>query len=137
MKNLKVLVIDDNEPILSMLKLLLERNNYQVTVKENTEALENLLYTLSPDLLIMDVLLSGVDGRDICIQIRKNKDFNKLPILLISALLDAEESCLTSGAQYFMGKPFEMAKFNTTVKTAITTPYNFEVKDFKIIPIGI
>ena len=124
MKECKVLVIDDNAAILAMLKLMLERNNYQVTIQDNTEELEKLLYTLSPDLLIMDVLLSGVDGRDICTAIRKNKDFASLPIMMISALQDAEKSCLAAGAQYFLGKPFEMAKFNFIVRTAIATKHD-------------
>ena len=126
MKECKVLVIDDNAAILAMLKLMLERNNYEVTIQDNTEELEKLLYTLSPDLLIMDVLLSGVDGRDICTEIRKNKDFATLPIVMISALQDAEKSCLAAGAQYFLGKPFEMAIFNLTVKTAIATEHHYQ-----------
>ncbi len=121
MREYKILVIDDNEAILTMLKLILERNEYQVTTKDNTKDLENILYTLSPNLLIMDVLLSGVDGRDICVEIRKNKDFVTLPIIMISALMDAEISCMAAGAQYFLSKPFEMAKFNLIVKTALTT----------------
>lgn len=126
MKEFKVLVIDDNAAILAMLKLMLERNNYQVTIQDNTEELEQLLYSLSPDLLIMDVLLSGVDGRDICAAIRKNAAFLTLPIMMISALQDAERSCLAAGAQYFLGKPFEMANFYLTVKTALTTQHQYQ-----------
>ena len=119
MKEYKVLVIDDNAAILTMLQLMLERNGYIVTVRDNPQNLEDLLYSLSPDLLIMDVLLSGVDGRDICAAVRKNKDFSTLPIIMISALMDAEISCLAAGAQYFLGKPFEMAIFTATVKKAL------------------
>lgn len=119
-KDYNILVIDDTVAILIMLEVMLKRKGYKVTVKESPDNLEQLIDELSVDLIIMDVLLSGVDGRDICANVRNNKRFSPIPIIMISALLDAETSCLASGAQYFLSKPFEIVKFYKTVETALS-----------------
>lgn len=121
MNKFKILVVDDTVPILTMLKLMLERKGYEVTVKDNTNELEQALTELSPDLLVMDVLLSGVDGRDICMDLRKNNAFAAMPIIMISALHDAEPSCLAAGAQYFLSKPFNMVQFHLIITAAIAS----------------
>ena len=121
-----ILVIDDTVAILMMLKLILERKGYKVTVREKTDGLEQLVDDLSPDLIIMDVLLSGVDGRDVCTAFRKFKRFDHIPVIMISALDDAEVGCMVAGAQFFLSKPFEMDKFYQTVTAALA--FNLDYK---------
>ena len=123
----KILVIDDTVPILTMLKMMLERKGYEVTTRENTEGLTLLIDELQPALLIMDVLLSGVDGRDVCVDLRKIERFCKLPILMISALHDAGPDCVAAGAQFFLSKPFDLANFYFTVDMALTVFKNVEI----------
>jgi len=102
-----ILVIDDNEDILFMLKSMLKYKGYRVSIKENVENIESRIEALSPDIILMDMLLSGIDGCDICKQIRKDVSLI-IPIIMISVYPNAEKKCLEAGANGFLCKPFEM-----------------------------
>ena len=56
----------------------------------------------------MDMLLSGIDGTDICRQLKLDKETSSIPILMFSAHPTARETCLAAGADDFISKPFEM-----------------------------
>jgi two-component system alkaline phosphatase synthesis response regulator PhoP len=61
-----------------------------------------------PDLIMLDIWMSGYDGRDICRQLKNDPEFSKIPILMISASRDIRQSAIDAGANDFMEKPFEM-----------------------------
>jgi CheY-like chemotaxis protein len=79
---------------------------------------------VQPDLVLMDMLLSGADGREVCRNFKVNKQFSQVPVIMISALPDAAASCIESGADYFLGKPFEMKDLFQTVQSALSTVTN-------------
>lgn len=114
-----ILIIDDNEDILFMLKAMLEMKGFSITPKESPENIELFIETISPDLILMDMLLSGADGREVCKKIKMNKAIAHIPIIMISALPDADVSCLEAGTDYFLGKPFEMTDLFNTVEKAL------------------
>ena len=114
-----ILIIDDNEDILFMLKAMLEMKGFNITPKDSPENIELFIETISPDLILMDMLLSGADGREVCKKIKMNKAIAHIPIIMISALPDADVSCLEAGTDYFLGKPFEMTDLFDTVEKAL------------------
>ena len=118
-KSAHVLIIDDNEDILFMLKTMLQLKGYHVTVKETAENAEEFIIELMPDLILMDMLLSGIDGSDVCRQLKQNPIIAGIPVIMISALPQAGQKCLQAGANYFVGKPFEMSHFLQVVSTAL------------------
>ena len=77
---------------------------------ENEENATNIISSNHVDLLIMDMLLSGVDGTDICRRLKKDKETSSIPILMFSAHPTAKETCLSAGANDFISKPFEMSE---------------------------
>lgn len=115
-----ILVIDDNEDILFMIKAMLEMKGYKITAKDSPENIELCIETTMPDLILMDMLLSGADGREVCKKIKINKSISLVPVIMISALPDAGESCIDAGADYFLGKPFEMSDLFQTVTNALS-----------------
>lgn len=115
-----ILVIDDNEDVLFMIKVMLEMKGYKVTAKESPENIELFIETATPDLILMDMLLSGADGREVCKKIKINKTISSVPVIMISALPDAGTSCLNAGANYFLGKPFEMNDLFKTIDNALS-----------------
>ncbi|MEP6675613.1 MAG: response regulator [Ferruginibacter sp.] len=118
-----VLIVDDNEDILFMLKTMLQLKDYSVTIKESAENIEAFIQELMPDLILMDMLLSGIDGTDVCRNLKQDPTVAAIPIVMISALPQAGEKCLKAGANFFIGKPFEMNDFLNVVATAlIKTP---------------
>jgi DNA-binding response OmpR family regulator len=56
----------------------------------------------------MDMLLSGTNGTDLCVELKQNKSTSHIPIMMISAHPNAKEICLGAGADEFISKPFDM-----------------------------
>lgn len=115
----KVMIIDDNEDILTMLKTMLQMRGYSVFIKMNVISLEDSIIEINPDLIIMDMLLSGSDSRITCKSLKNDKRFSPIPILMISAHPNAEENCLKAGADMYLGKPFDMKDLLLTVEKSL------------------
>lgn len=118
-ENTHILIIDDNEDIVMMLKAMLGMKGYQVEVKTNTIQLKEYIESHTPDLILMDMLLSGADGREICEELKADPRFSSIPIIMISAHPSAEEDCLAAGTDYFLAKPFEMKDLFSMVRKAL------------------
>jgi DNA-binding response OmpR family regulator len=103
----KVMIADDDTGILDSLEIMLEFEGYEVSTTLNGAALLNMDDEL-PDVLLLDIWMSGVDGRDICKQLKQNEKTNKMPVVMISASKDIERSAMESGADDFLAKPFDM-----------------------------
>ena len=115
-----ILVIDDNEDNLFIFKVMLEIKGYIVSVRDNFINIENEIKLIRPQLILMDMLLSGADGRDITRKIKENLGIDEIPIIMIAALPDAAYSCMAAGANYFLGKLFEMNELFKTISTALS-----------------
>jgi DNA-binding response OmpR family regulator len=113
-----VLVIDDNEDILFMLKAMLQHKGYKVFIKENIVNLEANIREISPGVILMDMLLSGADGREVCRHLKSNPDLSAIPVVMLSAHPQARKECLAAGADYFLEKPFEMEALYEIVSNA-------------------
>lgn len=104
----KILVVDDDSGIGEMLKTLLEFYGYKVEVTEKPYETEKLILEKNIDLVLLDMLISGVNGTDVCSAIRKNEATANTPVIMMSALHDAGPKCKKAGANDFIAKPFEM-----------------------------
>ena len=105
--NKKILIADDDKGIIEMMTIMLEFEGYEVeTVIDGSKVLQ--LRGQLPDLLLLDIWMSGTDGRDLCRQLKQNIETQSLPVLLVSASKDNEASALAAGANGFIAKPFEM-----------------------------
>lgn len=103
----KILVVDDDPSILEVIKIILEGANYQVIVNSRPAETIRKVEEEKPDLLLMDIWMSGVDGTDIAKQIRADDKLSSMPIILISAKQDAEKS-IGKIADDYIEKPFDM-----------------------------
>lgn len=104
----KILVVDDDPGIGEMLKTLLEMHGYEVSLTDNPAETENILNKDKVDLVLLDKLISGINGTEICSFIKNNRDTSSIPVLMMSALHDAGPICKEAGADDFIAKPFEM-----------------------------
>lgn len=103
-----ILVVDDDPDISMMLRLMLEYKGYHVKTADRQEEIYRVLDNQHVDLIIMDMLLSGVNGTDICQTLKQNKDYGRVPLMMISAHPNAKEICQEAGADDFISKPFDM-----------------------------
>jgi len=106
--NHKILVVDDDEGILDAFKAMLESEDCHVETSSDGEILLHLTTNDLPALIILDVLLSGKDGRVLCRQLKNNSETNSIPIIMVSAHPSAEYDVPACGANDFLKKPFEM-----------------------------
>lgn len=102
----KILVVDDDQDILFVLKLMLEMKGYSVELSSEPG---NILKKGSqlPELLLLDIWMGNYDGREICQQIKTDPFTKNLPVILLSASRDIEQSAKNAGADDFLAKPFE------------------------------
>ncbi len=116
-----ILVVDDDPDIGTMLKMMLEYKGYAVTLLSNAGKTEQQLSNEVTDLVILDMLIAGTNGTDVCRSIRSNPLSAGVPVLMISALPDARKVCIDAGANDFISKPFEMKELLSRV-THLVTP---------------
>jgi len=103
-----ILVVDDEPDILEFLQVILEEEGYEVVTSEKTEFLEHLHDSGLPHLILLDVLLSGKDGREIAKHLKSREETKAIPIIMFSAHLSAEETSRAAGADDFLAKPFDI-----------------------------
>lgn len=108
MSDKTILIIDDNTAIVDSISLFLDFEGYKVkTLSRGTEFFR-LNADEFPDLIILDMWLSGEDGRDVCRLAKANDATKNIPIIMISASRGLEQSTLDAGADAFIAKPFDM-----------------------------
>lgn len=108
-KPLDILVIDDDPEILKAVAVLLKHRGHRpmTTTAGDTACIAELRKgNYLPDIVILDILLSGVDGRDLCRQLKSNLKTKHIPIIMFSAYPNIEESAKAAGADAFLAKPF-------------------------------
>lgn len=107
-KKPQVLVVDDDEEIGFMLQMMLEHKGFSVILLKRADQTEETLLLNEVDLIILDMLIAGVKGTDVCIRLKSNPGFAHIPIIMMTALPDAKTICREAGADEFVSKPFEM-----------------------------
>lgn len=117
----KLLLIDDDPNLILLVKDYLEFNGYEVlTASQGMEALE-ILEKQTPDLIICDVMMPEMDGYTFVEEVRKNSNFDWMPIIFLSAKGQSKERIkgLTKGADVYMVKPFEPDELVAQVKSTL------------------
>lgn len=103
-----ILVIEDEPDILEFLSDLLSLEGFRVVLTGRGEDLERVLSTGFPDLILLDVFLSGKDGRNIARHLKSQEQTRCIPIIMFSAYPGTEASAQATGADDFLPKPFDM-----------------------------
>ncbi|MBX4198093.1 response regulator [Candidatus Parcubacteria bacterium] len=106
----KILIIEDDEAISDALSLALEMEGYAVQPILKAKKCMETIKKFKPDLILLDLLLSGVDGRDVIRDIKKHKSFSAIPIILTSAHPTAKKVAKEMGVQGFIAKPFNLSE---------------------------
>lgn len=109
------MIADDDPGIVDAIEMLLEFEGYQVTSTVDGAEVLHLTDNL-PDLLLLDIWMSGEDGRDICKKIKQLDTMKNIPVIMISASRDIKESAMAAGADDFLAKPFEMDELLAKIK---------------------
>lgn len=130
-----ILVVDDEEPIRELLRFNLEKEGYLVCVaKDGQEALKHVEND-QPDLLVLDLMLPGMDGLEVCRKLRSNPKFQQIPIIMLTAKGEEIDKVLglELGADDYMTKPFSPRELLARIKARLRRPNSQEEADARII----
>lgn len=104
-----VLIVEDSPTQAEKLKFLLEKNDFKVTTAGNGMEALNIISKRKPFFVITDVVMPEMNGYELCRNIKENKKFNDIPVILLTALSDPMDVIkgLECGADNFITKPYE------------------------------
>ena len=114
----KILVVDDEKSICDVLELVLSREGYEVFSANNGEEALKKLNVVLPDLIILDIIMPGIDGYEVCKRIRENPSFKKIPIIIHTGKSKEEDILkgFKAGANEYLTKPVNLMEFIAAVK---------------------
>ncbi len=104
----KILIVDDDQTIGFMLKDILEFSGHTVTVSQEPRKTKENILENNIELILLDKLISGVDGTDVCKGLKDDQEVAGVPVIMMSALHNVDEICKEAGAVDFLSKPFDM-----------------------------
>lgn len=105
----RIFVIDDDKDLLQVVKSLLIKRGFNVSVYSDWESANGDIKKYEPQLILLDVFLSGVDGFEVCQQLKSNFATRHIPVLIFSAYPRVAETAIYEyGANDFISKPFEV-----------------------------
>ena len=115
---IKILIVDDEPSIIVPVQFLMEQNGYDVMVAFSGEEAMEIIAEKKVDLILLDIMLPVIDGFEVCQRVRENPQWNKIKIILLTALgSDANvEKGLALGADAYITKPFSNIEIVDKVK---------------------
>lgn len=134
----KVLVVDDEEHIVELIKFNLEGNGYEVVeAYDGIKAIE-LSKEEKVDIVILDLMLPGVDGIEVCRSLRKNPDTEKIPIIMLTARSEETDKVLglEIGADDYITKPFSVRELIARMKAVLRRSSDNKKEAKKVIKIN-
>lgn len=101
-------VIEDDEAIRDVIEYILQQSEFDVTVAANAKEFKVNLFNTLPDLILMDVKLPDGNGIQLCRKLKQSLDTRHIPVIIISAHANAEQSSKEAFADDFISKPFDL-----------------------------
>src|SRR5205823_4068288 len=108
----KVVIVDDDRETRELLQQALETRGYQVAQATSGLRLISYLHVDKPDVILLDVMMSWIDGFELCRAVKKNDEFRDIPVIFISAKKTANDirTGLAAGASDYFSKPIDMER---------------------------
>jgi two-component system alkaline phosphatase synthesis response regulator PhoP len=131
----KILIVDDEEHILELIKFNLENNGFKVICANNGNDALKLAKNEVPQLVLLDLMLPGIDGYDVCREIRRDQSISTMPVIMITAKGEELDKILglELGADDYITKPFSVRELVARVKAVLRrtrTQYTDKIYNF-------
>ena len=114
----EILIVDDEPSIVIPIQFLMEQQGYSVIVAENGEDALDIIHKYKPDLVLLDIMLPGIDGYEVCEIVRLNPRYRHIKIIFLTAKGREVEIAkgMALGADAYITKPFSNAEVVEKVK---------------------
>ncbi|MFD0764004.1 PleD family two-component system response regulator [Mucilaginibacter lutimaris] len=117
----RILAVDDDHDILEVLQFILEDSGYKVDTLSDGHKLMDTIQENHPDLILLDIMLGNMDGRELCKEVKKQISTHKIPVIMISASHNVGTSLnQENGPNDFIAKPFDINVLLNTVKKQLS-----------------
>lgn len=116
----RILAVDDNEDILEILQLILEDSGYEVDTLNDGHFLFDKIQEHRPDLILLDIMLGNMDGRELCRDVKAKIETHEIPVILVSASHNLSDRFKPDNApDDFLAKPFDITELLDKVQTQL------------------
>jgi len=121
----EILIVDDEPNVIMPIQFLMEQHGYKVMIAEGGEDALELVYRFKPDLVLLDIMLPGINGYEVCEIIRLNPNYRNVKIIFLTALGREVEIAkgMTLGADTYITKPFSNTELVAKVKGVLEKTY--------------
>ena len=126
----EILIVEDEPGVVVAIQFLMEQQGHKVLIAERGEDALDLIYKYKPDLVLLDIMLPGISGWEVCENVRLNPDCRNIKIAFLTARGDESEIArgLALGADAYITKPFSneelIAKINALLEVAMEASEN-------------
>src|SRR5215471_13781727 len=114
-----ILIVEDEEALTLLLRYNLEAEGYAVETVPRGDEADLLLKERSPDLVILDWMLPGLSGIELCRRLRARPETKRLPIIMLTARGEESERGLATGADDYIVKPFSVPELSARVRALL------------------
>ena len=114
-----ILLIDDDKDLLALMKIKLVKEGCVVNISQNGAKMNELIAAESPDCILLDIHMIGVNGSDICKKLKSEEPTSNIPILLLSANHNIEKIAVICGADGYISKPLDISLFVEKIKNVL------------------
>lgn len=137
MVNEKILVVDDEEHIAELISYNLTNNGYKVIIANNGIDAVKLAVEEKPSLILLDLMIPGKDGYDVCKDVRSNSEIKNTPIIMLTAKSEEVDKILglELGADDYITKPFSIRELLARVK-AVLRRFNIVEPESNVLVLG-
>ena len=121
----EILIVDDEPDVVVPIQFLMEQHGYRVMTAERGEDALDLIYHYKPDLVILDIMLPGIDGYEVCEIVSLDPNYRDVKIVFLTAKgreVDIAKG-LALGADVYLTKPFSNDELVAKVKELLEKPY--------------
>jgi CheY-like chemotaxis protein len=121
-----ILIVDDNPTNLKLIESVLEAEGYEVVLSPDAEQAQMLLLQLTPDLILMDIALPGMDGLEFTRKIKADEKLKTIPVVAITAfaMVGDDRKALDAGCAGYITKPIDTRKFPQQIESYLKQQAN-------------
>jgi DNA-binding response OmpR family regulator len=115
----RILVLDDNQDLLDIVHETLTYVDFEVQSTSQSDAIMSLAETFMPHLIILDFRVNGVNGGEMCMQLKSHPRFKNIPVIIYSAYINHDSELLAYGCDAIITKPFDLTELVEKVNSLL------------------
>jgi two-component system response regulator MprA len=116
-----ILLVDDDPHLMHVLAMFFDLEGYHVLKARDGQQALDLLHEYQPDLVMLDLMMPGISGLEVCQQIRASTKLKNVPLVVFTAAETREDELKAAGADRFIAKPYSLEGLRATVRELLSS----------------